>query len=65
MNNVILIGADDVARAGHTIAQAAKDMQQAATTIDSALFQQRQFMTDWLNQLERILQDDRIARDNK
>jgi len=54
---VHLIGAEDVARAGSQISSAAGDMQRAASSIDQSIFNLRQFMDDWLNRFEFVLNE--------
>lgn len=58
--HVLLIGAEDVRSAGHTMARAAETMSSAASTIDGALDRQRVFMDDWLMRFEQVL--DRLNR---
>ena len=60
--HVTLIGAEAVGGAGHNMAAAAREMTRAAEVIDTALAQQRQFMDDWLNRLQKVLSDDTQTR---
>lgn len=53
---VTLLGAEDVRHAGNAMRSAADDMRNAASTIDTALFQQRQFMDDWLQRFEAAIE---------
>lgn len=57
--NINLIGAEDVLRAGHNMAHAAAEMKRAADLIDATAYQQRQFMTQWLSELNAILQENK------
>lgn len=54
---VTLMGAEDVSRAGGRMADAAGEMQRAASTISYALEAHQRFLEDWLNQLNGILED--------
>lgn len=53
METVHLSGAEDVRAAGNRIAAAADDMRSAASTIDSAIAQQRQTLDQFAGQFER------------
>ena len=59
---ITLMGAEDVRRAAHTIAEAADTMNRASGNLDEVLHRQRLFMDDWLNRLEAVLQES--AKDN-
>lgn len=50
-----LVGAEEVSRAANRMSEAAQEMKQAAANIDNSLFQQRQFMDDWLTRFEAAL----------
>lgn len=54
---VHLVGAEEVSRAASTISSAADTMRSAATTIDNTLYEQRQFLDDWLNRLSQVIAD--------
>lgn len=55
MNNyVTLLGAEEVTRAGHSIANAARQMQQAASQMDEALRHHQMFLTQWLDEYRQI-----------
>ena len=58
---VTLMGAEDVQRAGHRMAQASGEMQSAANTISSELHRMRLFLDDWLIRLEAILKEENEA----
>ena len=50
-----LIGAEDVSRAGRTIANAAHEMQNAMAAMEDSLHRHRIFLDDWLQRLEAVL----------
>ena len=58
---VHLIGAEDVMRAGHTIAAAAEEMKRAADNIQDTMFRHHQFLEDWAlrfqDRLEEIMKE--------
>ena len=56
MDNINLLGTEDVLRASRNIQQAATDMYIAHSYLKQSLSVQRQFMDDWLNRLESILE---------
>ena len=55
MERIVLIGAEDVYRAGCTMQSAAQDMKQAAINFESSLEINRRFLDDWLQRLEDVL----------
>ena len=55
MESINLLGADDVSRAGRTIASAAEDMRRATGHMDEALQRHETFLDDWLIRFEDIL----------
>jgi len=57
MEYIHLVGAEQVQSAGVSMRGAAADMQQAATTIDSALQRHQQFLDDWLQRLAQTLSE--------
>ena len=57
MDNMFLVGSEDVMRAGYNIASAASDMQRAAATISAAFEQQQQWMDSWLDHLKDVLDE--------
>lgn len=57
MERIILIGAEDVANAGHRIASAAETMNRAVSNLDDTLRRNQQFMDEWLGKFEQILAD--------
>jgi hypothetical protein len=56
MDNIHLIGADDVRAAGNSIRGAAEVMSSAALTIDGALERHQRFLDDWLVRFEAVMQ---------
>jgi hypothetical protein len=59
---ITLMGAEQVSSAGYTMRDAAQKMNQAAGEFESVLFRHHQFMDDWLQRFERILEVDREER---
>lgn len=57
MQTIYLMGAENVARAGHQLAAAASEMSRAAASMEETLHRHRQMMDDWLNRLEQILKE--------
>ena len=57
METIHLMGADDVHRAGHTIAGAAETMKQTMGTLDDILFRHQRFMDDWLQRLTDLMEE--------
>lgn len=55
-DHILLIGADDVRSAGHSMKQAAEDMRSAANTIDCALDRHRSFLDEWLLRFEAVVE---------
>lgn len=58
-NNIHLIGAEQVARAGGNISGAADQMSRAASSIEDTTYRHQQFMTQWLSDLNNILQENK------
>jgi hypothetical protein len=56
MDNIHLIGAEDVHSAGYTIKRAAEEMSQAVRNFDWALERHQRFLDDWLVRFETIMQ---------
>lgn len=54
---ITLIGAEEVSRAGNRMQDAANTMSSAASHLESVLTRHQQFMDDWLNRLDGVLQD--------
>ena len=54
MESIHLVGAEEVARAGRTMAQAAAEMQHAASRIEYALQHFASQMETWLARLEEL-----------
>jgi len=51
-----LIGADDVAGAGHRIENAGQDMRQASDNFQETIGQFQRFMDDWLINFKNIIE---------
>lgn len=54
---VTLLGVESVTRAAASMGQAAHQIQQAAGSIDIALFRHQQWMDDWLIRFQQVLED--------
>jgi hypothetical protein len=54
--NPVLIGAEDVRSAGHTMARAAETMSSAAMNIHGALERHQNFLDDWLQRFEAAVE---------
>lgn len=59
MEQVYLVGSEDVSRAGSSMASAASEMRQAANNFDGSVQDMKRFMDDWLNRFQSILEEDR------
>ena len=57
MQTVELIGAEQVQRAGHTMREAAADMQRAANEITEAMERNRRWWDEWLHRLEALKEE--------
>lgn len=55
METIVLMGAEDVSRAGHNMSNAAEEMKRAAAQIEDSLFRHQRFLDDWLIRLEQIM----------
>lgn len=60
MDIIHLHGAEDVRSAANTIRNAAEDMRSAANTFAEAVDRQREFLDQWLQRLE-VIMDPSIA----
>ena len=56
---ITLLGAEQVQAAANTMREAANEMQRAASYNDDVARQQRQFMDDWLQRFEAVLETHR------
>lgn len=56
MQTVILIGAEDVSRAGYVIRDAAQTMSGAASTMSESLERHQRFMEDWLDRYIKLIE---------
>lgn len=54
MERILLVGTEEVSRAGHNISSAAEEMKLAASNIESALLNHQQFLDRWLEQYQAI-----------
>lgn len=52
---ITLIGAEDVARAGHTISSAADQMQSAASNMHDIVYRQQQYLEEWIGRFEEAV----------
>ena len=55
MESMVLMGAEQVGRAGHNMSSAAEQMNRAAGQIDEALRQHQRFLDDWLLRFEALI----------
>lgn len=53
---VILVGAEQVERAGYKIAEAADQMMRAAGYMDETMQRHQRFMDDWLSRFEQVIE---------
>lgn len=56
MESIILIGHDDVLRAGHVMAGAATEMQRAANQIDTTRELQQRFLEEFIVRFETAVE---------
>ncbi len=57
METTVLIGAENVSRAGHEMARAAETIWSAASGIQEVLLAHQRFLGEWLKQFEVIVTD--------
>lgn len=57
MDQMMLIGAETVQSAGHTMQRAADTMLHAANVISESLLQHQRWSDDWLLRLASVLED--------
>ena len=55
MENIYLVGSEDVYRASNNMREAADTLNRAVGNLDDVFFRQQRFMEDWLAKLEQIL----------
>lgn len=60
MDNILLIGADDVVRGGHLMQNAADDMVRAVSQMEDTFSRQRNFFDEWLDRFSSILEENQI-----
>lgn len=58
-DSIHLIGAEQVSSAGYNMNSAASEMKRAASSIEDTLFRHQNFMTQWLQDFERILTENK------
>jgi len=56
MENINLLGSEDVLRASHNMASAANDMQRAVSHLESILELNRRTTEDWLVRFEQVVE---------
>lgn len=59
---VYLVGAEQVQSAGHAMSGAASEMRHAASLISDTMYQQQQFMQQWLDEFRVVLEDARAGK---
>jgi hypothetical protein len=57
MSEYILLGSEQVERAGINLKFAAEEMKTAASNIDDVFFRQQRFLEDWLQKFQEILEN--------
>ncbi len=50
-----LIGAEDAVKASRAMQAAANQMQSVVVNLESLMFQQQQFMTEWIERFEEAI----------
>lgn len=58
--HIHLLGAEQVEKAGHNISSAADQMQRAASSMEDTLQRHQHFMSQWLIDLERVIQEIKV-----
>ena len=61
--NVWLLGADDVKRAGVEIGAAARTMREAIGAMEAALLNHQQFLDDWLARFQSAMEEASVRPD--
>ncbi len=59
MDNIYLVGSEDVKRASNNIQSSAEIMQSVANNISNSLSDYQIFMNEWLDRFEVILKENR------
>jgi hypothetical protein len=57
VRDLVLIGAEDVARGGRAMQQAAEQMANVSSNIQLVLEAHQRFLDDWLQRFEQILNE--------
>jgi len=65
MNNVTLLGVENIRSAGSQIKVAASEMQSAASMISDEFHRMKLFLDDWLYRFEEILKDNQSLKTSK
>ena len=60
METMVLMGAEQVERAGHNIKSAAESLHSTASMITDSAFQQRIWMEEWITRFEQAV--DKMSR---
>jgi hypothetical protein len=55
MESIVLIGAEDVSRAGHNMQSAAEQMSRAVGNLSEVLERHQRFMDDWLDRFAQTV----------
>lgn len=55
MDNIVLIGSEEVSKAGYNMLNAAREISQAASYIESSLLDHRRYMDEWLIRFGEML----------
>lgn len=56
MERIVLIGAEDIARAGRDMQEAAVSISRAVSDLSAELFRHRQWLDEWLMRLEVVVE---------
>lgn len=62
MDRIYLVGAEEVSSAGSRMSNAATEMRQAASSISESLYQQRQYLDQWLENFRVVLEENQLKR---
>ncbi len=62
MENIYLVGSEDVRNAASHMHSAADEMTRAASNLEGVFDRHQRFMDDWLQRLEGIMQDSAKAQ---
>ena len=59
MENMYLIGSEDVKKAGYSMQSSAEIIQSVGNNISNSLYDYQVFMTQWLDRFEEILKENK------